>query len=208
MNNFKAPKIGYIDSNGKFISLEIDSITNTPITSSISPDLGSKLTVKSYDNTHVSNNGYEYMNCTKEYAKGYIDNYIENMFDKIKDYKVYEKTTIVFFSDGTKETVVCCDEDTFDVEQGIIMCVIKRMFGDKYKKSVKSIIKAKTLNEKNVKKLEAAHKEAQLREERKEKRNRENKLRMKARYEARLAVAIEEEKKKLKGKKILNESKC
>lgn len=207
MNNFKAPKIGYIDSNGKFISLEIDSITNTPITSSISPDLGSKLTVKSYDNTHVSNNGYEYMNCTKEYAKGYIDNYIENMFDKIKDYKVYEKTTIVFFSDGTKETVVCCDEDTFDVEQGIIMCVIKRMFGDKYKKSVKSIIKAKTLNEKNVKKLEAAHKEAQLREERKEKRNRENKLRMKARYEARLAAAIEEEKKKLKGKKILNESK-
>ena len=208
MNNFKAPKIGYIDSNGKFISLEIDSITNTPITSSISPDLGSKLTVKSYDNTHVSNNGYEYMNCTKEYAKGYIDNYIENMFDKIKDYKVYEKTTIVFFSDGTKETVVCCDKDNFDIEQGITMCVIKRMFGDKYKKSVKSIIKAKTLNEKNVKKLEEAHKEAQLREERKEKRNRENKLRMKARYEARLAAAIEEETKKLKGKKILNESKC
>ena len=200
MNNFKAPKIGYIDSNGKFISLEIDSITNTPITSSISPDLGSKLTVKSYDNTHVSNNGYEYMNCTKEYAKGYIDNHIENMFDKIKDYKVYEKTTIVFFSDGTKETVVCCDKDNFDIEQGIIMCVIKRMFGDKYKKSVKSIIKAKTLNEKNVKKLEAAHKEAQLREERKEKRNRENKLRMKARYEARLAAAIEEEKKRLKNK--------
>ena len=207
MNNFKAPKIGYIDSNGKFISLEIDSITNTPITLSISSDTGSKLIVKSYDNTDVSNKDYECMNCTKKYVKGYIDNYIENMFDKIKDYKVYGKTTIVFFSDGTKETVVCCDEDNFDIEQGITMCVIKRMFGDKYKKSVKSIIKAKTLNEENVKKLEAAHKEAQLREERKEKRNRENKLRMKARYEARLAAAIEEEKKKLKGKKILNESK-
>ena len=207
MNNFKAPKIGYIDSNGKFISLEIDSITNVPITSSTSSDIGSKLKVKPYDNTHVSNKDYEYMNCTKEYAKEYIDNYVENMFDKIKDYKVYEKTTIVFFSDGTKETVVCCDKDNFDIEQGITMCVIKRMFGDKYKKSVKSIIKAKTLNEKNAKKLEAAHKEAQLREERKEKRNRENKLRMKARYEARLAAAIEEEKKKLKGKKILNESK-
>ena len=200
MNNFKAPKIGYIDSNGKFISLEIDSITNTPITLSISSDTGSKLIVKSYDNTDVSNKDYECMNCTKKYVKGYIDNYIENMFDKIKDYKVYGKTTIVFFSDGTKETVVCCDEDNFDIEQGITMCVIKRMFGDKYKKSVKSIIKAKTLNEENVKKLEAAHKEAQLREERKEKRNRENKLRMKARYEARLAAAIEEEKKKLKNK--------
>lgn len=143
---------------------------------------------------------------TVNYTKAHVDKYVENMFDRIKDYKVYEKTTIVFFSDGTKETVGCCDKDTFDVEQGITMCVLKRMLGDKYKKSVKSIIKAKTLNEKNVKKLEAAHKEAQLREERKEKRNRENKLRMKARYEARLAAAIEEEKKKLKSKKVLNES--
>ena len=201
MSNYKALKIGYLDSNGKFIAVD-DSITvtNTPINPL---NIGSRMTVEpSYDSC-VTNKDYTAM----AYTKAYGDNYIENMFDKIKDYKVYEKTTIVFFSDGTKETVVCCDEDTFDVEQGIIMCVIKRMFGDKYKKSVKSIIKAKTLNEKNVKKLEAAHKEAQLREERKEKRNRENKLRMKARYEARLAAAIEEEKKKLKGKKILNESK-
>lgn len=206
MNNFKAPKIGYIDSNGKFISLEIDSITNAPITSS---NIGSRITVEpSFDHCAI-NKDYTTMTCTKTYTDKYVeDKYIENMFDKIKDYRVYEKTTVVFFSDGTKEAVVCCDKDTFDVEQGITMCVIKRMFGDKYKKSVKSIIKAKTLNEKNVKKLEEAHKETQLREERKEKRNRENKLRMKARYEARLAAAIEEEKKKLKGKKILNESKC
>ena len=202
MNNYKAPKIGYLDSNGKFIAVD-DSITvtNTPINPL---NIGSRMTVEpSYDSC-VTNKDYTAM----AYTKAYGDKYVENMFDKIKDYKVYEKTTIVFFSDGTKETVVCCDGDTFDVEQGIIMCVIKRMFGDKYKKSVKSIIKAKTLNEKNAKKLEVAHKEAQLREERKEKRNRENKLRMKARYEARLAAAIEEEKNKLKGKKILNESKC
>lgn len=201
MNNYKAPKIGYLDSNGKFIAVD-DSITvtNTPTTPL---NIGSRMTVEpSYDRC-VTNTDYT----TMAYIKAYVDKYVENMFDKIKDYKVYEKTTIVLFSDGTKETVVCCDKDTFDVEQGIIMCVIKRMFGDKYKKSVKSIIKAKTLNEKNAKKLEEAHKEAQLREERKEKRNRENKLRMKARYEARLAAAIEEEKKKLKGKKILNESK-
>ena len=200
MNNYKAPKFGYIDSDGKFIALDTDSITSTPITSL---NIGSRITVNtSYDHC-VTNKDYT----TMAYTKAYVDKYVENMFDKIKDYKVYEKTTVVFFSDGTKETVVCCDEDNFDIEQGITMCVIKRMFGDKYKKSVKSIIKAKTLNEKNVKKLEEAHKEAQLREERKEKRNRENKLRMKARYEARLAAAIEEEKKKLKGKKILNESK-
>ncbi len=181
MSEYKAYTLSYKDSNGNFVALPTNDA------SIVADNHEGKLTISpSYDCCAVCKN---YIS-TKEY--------IENMFDKIKDYKVYEKTTVVFFSDGTKETVICCDEDTFDVEQGIIMCVIKRMFGDKYKKSVKSIIKAKTLNEKNVKELEAAHKEAQLREERKEKRNRENKLRMKARYEARLAAAIEEEEKKLK----------
>ena len=190
MSGCTAYTLGYKDFNGNFVALPINDVSIT------ANKHEGKLTISpSYD-------------CC-EGSKNYISTkgYVENMFDKIKDYRVYEKTTVVFFSDGTKETVVCCDEDNFDIEQGIIMCVIKRMFGDKYKKYVKSIIKAKTLNEENVKKLEAAHKEAQLREERKEKRNRENKLRMKARYEARLAAAIEEEKKKLKGKKILNESK-
>lgn len=188
MSEYTAYTLGYKDFNGNFVALPTNDVSIT------ADNHGGKITISpSYNCCTVSKN---YIS-TKEY--------IENMFDKIKDYKVYEKTTIVFFSDGTKETVVCCDKDTFDVEQGIIMCVIKRMFGDKYKKYVKSIIKAKTLNEENVKELEAAHKEAQLREERKEKRNRENKLRMKARYEARLAVAIEEEKKKLKeNRKIKN----
>lgn len=195
MSEYTAYTLGYKDSNGNFVALPTNDVSITPL------NIGSRMTVEpSYDHC-VINKGYT----TMAYNKAYVDKYVENMFDKIKDYKIYEKTTVVFFSDGTKETVVCCDKDTFDVEQGIIMCVIKRMFGDKYKKYVKSIIKAKTLNEEDVKELEAAHKEAQLREERKEKRNRENKLRMKARYEARLAVAIEEEKKKLKeNRKITN----
>lgn len=190
-----------IELSKRYNDVTVDKDGNVNINRVTAPWIGITNPTINFDS--VAKSDYTTVN----YTKAYINKYVENMFDKIKDYKVYEKTTIVFFSDGTKETVVCCDEDTFDVEQGIIMCVIKRMFGDKYKKYVKSIIKAKTLNEENVKKLEAAHKKAQLREERKEKRNRENKLRMKARYEARLAAAIEEEKKKLKGKKILNESK-
>lgn len=195
-------KFGYVDSNGKFIALEPYYAANTYITSKTSSNYGSALTVS----VNCSNDpcAVDHSTC---YYESYVNKYVRNMFDEIKDYKVYDKTTIVFFSDGTKETVICSDEDNFDVEQGITMCVIKRMLGDKYKKAVKSIVKAKTLNEKNVQKIEAAHKEAQLREARKEKRNRENKLRMKARYEARLSAAIEEEKKKLKGKKTLNESK-
>ena len=192
MTEYEDLKIGYTDRSGNFIT--IGSASDISITSS---NYGSKLTVST---ASYSDDPWAICRSTCYSKATHTDNYVINMFDKIKDYKVYGKTTIVFFSDGTKETVVCNDEDNFDVEQGIAMCVIKRMLGDKYKKSVRSIVKAKTLNEKNVQKLEAANKESQLKAERKEKRNRENKLRMKARYEARLLAAIEEEKNKLKEK--------
>lgn len=182
-------KVLHVDSNGDF--KELGPITDFSISST---DFGRRVTISACDDPCLSGIA------SSIYSKKYMDSKVENMFDKIKDYKVYGKTTVVYFTDGTKETVVCSDEDNFDLEHGIIMCVIKRMLGDKYKKSVKSIIKAKTLNEKNLQELEAANKENQLREARKEKRNRENKLRMKARYEAKLAVAIEEEKKKLKNR--------
>lgn len=182
-------KLGYIDSEGNFVALD------SPITSS---DFGSKLTVSSVATVSAFDNSSQDYCCSKKYTDQ--DQRVENMFNKIKNYKVYGKTTVVYFTDGTKETVVCSDEDNFDVEQGITMCTLKRMLGDKYKRSVRSIVKATTLNEENVRKLEEANKEAELRKARKEKQNRENKLRMKARYEARLAAAIEEEKKKLKNK--------
>ena len=183
-------KVGYIDSEGNFVALD------SPINSS---GLGSKVTVDSVATVSAFDNSYQDYCCSKKYTDQ-RDQRVENMFDKIKNYKVYGKTTVVYFTDGTKETVVCSDEDKFDVEQGITMCTLKRMLGDKYKRSVRSIVKAMTLNEENVRKLEEANKEAELRKARKEKQNRENKLRMKARYEARLAAAIEEEKKKLKNK--------
>ena len=186
MSGYEECTIGYINSEGNFVALFTDtSVTfDTSITSS---NFGNKATVSGFDSS------------SKDYC--WSKNYIENMFDKIKNYKVYGKTTVVYFTDGTKETVVCSDEDNFDVEQGITMCTLKRMLGDKYKKSVRSIVKAMALNEENVRKLEEANKEAELRKARKEKQNRENKLRMKARYEAKLSALIEEEKKKLKENK-------
>lgn len=182
---------GYMDSEGNFVAL------GSPITSS---GFGSKVTVDSVATVGAFDNSSQDYCCSKKYTEKYTDQRVENMFDKIKNYKVYGKTTVVYFTDGTKETVVCSDEDNFDVEQGITMCTLKRMLGDKYKRSVRSIVKAMALNEENIRKLEEANKEAELRKARKEKQNRENKLRMKARYEARLAAAIEEEKKKLKNK--------
>lgn len=181
-------QLGYINSEGNFVALD------SHITSS---GLGSKVTVDSVATVSAFDNSSQDYCCSKKY----IDQRVENMFDKIKNYKVYGKTTVVYFTDGTKETVVCSDEDNFDVEQGITMCTLKRMLGDKYKRSVRSIVKAMTLNEENVRKLEEANKEAELRKARKEKQSRENKLRMRARYEARLSALIEEEKKKLEENK-------
>lgn len=34
---------------------------------------------------------------------------------------------IVFWSDGTKTTAKCSDEDNFDAEKGLMLCVLKKM---------------------------------------------------------------------------------
>lgn len=59
---------------------------------------------------------------------------------KIKDYKVYEdRAVIVEFEDGTKEKAVCNEDDKFDLERGITICVLKHIFGaDVYKSIVKT----------------------------------------------------------------------
>ena len=35
--------------------------------------------------------------------------------------------TIVFWSDGTKTTSVCDNEDTYDTEKGVLLCVLKKL---------------------------------------------------------------------------------
>lgn len=59
---------------------------------------------------------------------------------KIKDYKVYEnRAVVVEFEDGTKEKAVCNEDDQFDLERGISLCVLKKIFGaDEYKSIVKT----------------------------------------------------------------------
>lgn len=65
----------------------------------------------------------------------------KNMRDfRIKDYKVYEdRAVIVEFKDGTKEKAVCNEDDKFDFERAISLCVLKYIFGaDVYKSMVKT----------------------------------------------------------------------
>lgn len=49
----------------------------------------------------------------------------------IKDVKIVkDKVVIVFFVDGTQEKAVCAEGDTFSVENGISICLMKKLLND------------------------------------------------------------------------------
>ena len=105
----------------------------------------------------------------------------KNMKDfKIKDYKVYEnRAVIVEFEDGTKEKAVCCELDTFDLERGIEICVLKHIFGaDGYKSVLKTSlnqIKAVDKAKEDKKKLEESIAKKKAKAARRKARRLENK---------------------------------
>lgn len=63
----------------------------------------------------------------------------------ITDVKSYDnKTTVVFFSDGTKEHANCSENDTYSLEYGISVCLLKKLLGgnETYKKIVNTAAKS------------------------------------------------------------------
>lgn len=63
----------------------------------------------------------------------------------ITEVKSYDnKTTVVFFSDGTKEHANCSDDDTYSLEYGISVCLLKKLLGgnETYKKIVNTAAKS------------------------------------------------------------------
>lgn len=64
---------------------------------------------------------------------------------RIKDYKVINnKVVIVYFMDGSTEKAVCDENDVFDIERAIEICVLKNCFGASnyasiYKSAMKKI---------------------------------------------------------------------
>ena len=53
-----------------------------------------------------------------------------NIRSRIKNVKFNPPATIVFWTDNTK-TVVKCENEDYDPEKGLAMCVCKKMFGNK-----------------------------------------------------------------------------
>lgn len=122
---------------------------------------------------------------------------VEYMFP-IRDIKVYpdektgkDKVVVVSFFDGTQEKAICDEQDTFSLEQGITICLMKYILsaltsGDgtkEYNKAIRSAVKLYNKNRKaeaaaNAEKMERIERETRRANKRKEraerKRNAEN----------------------------------
>ena len=69
-----------------------------------------------------------------EFLKFFIN--FENNYEKptivneIKEVRYNGPATIVFWRDGKKTVSVCSDDDTYDYEKGLAMCILKYLIGD------------------------------------------------------------------------------
>lgn len=59
------------------------------------------------------------------------DGYIIDGKENIEKVIFNDPATIVFWKDGTKTVVKCQDDDVYDKEKGLAMCVAKKFFGNK-----------------------------------------------------------------------------
>lgn len=56
----------------------------------------------------------------------------DEILPSIKDVRFFNnKTTVVWWDDGSKTVVVCQDGDTFDKEKGLALAIVKRAYGNK-----------------------------------------------------------------------------
>lgn len=67
------------------------------------------------------------------YVKHYKDGFFKkerHIMPDITDVRVYDNTVVVMFSDKTKTNAVLDSVDTFSVEQGISVCITKKLLGE------------------------------------------------------------------------------
>jgi hypothetical protein len=124
--------------------------------------------------------------CVKNYDKGFFQSE-RTLIPDIKDIKSYNDTTvIVIFADDTKTVAVLDPKDKFDLEQGISICLMKRLLGDNgssiYNKLIKRAFEVKEQNEEAVKKAE--EKKAEDKAKKEAERQRQQKANKRKREEA------------------------
>ena len=65
----------------------------------------------------------------KHYQDGFFKSERKIMSD-ITDVRVYDNTVVVMFADKTRTSAVLDSEDTFSLEQGISICITKKLLGE------------------------------------------------------------------------------
>ena len=92
-----------------------------------------------------------------------------HIISDIKDVKIHNKTVIVTFADNTQTVAVLDKDDEFNFEQGISICITKKLLGENggsiYNKLVKRALKVKKQNEKAAEKAKKAKEEEKKRKE-------------------------------------------
>jgi hypothetical protein len=115
------------------------------------------------------------------YVKHYEDGFFQRerwLIPDITDVRVYDNTVVVKFADRTKTSAVLDSEDTFSLEQGISICITKKLLGEDgnslYNKMItralKVIKKKENAAEDEKKKKEADKKARELKKARAERR--------------------------------------
>jgi hypothetical protein len=67
------------------------------------------------------------------YVRHYEDGFFQTerkLMSDIVDVRVYDNTVVVMFADKTKTSAVLDSVDTFSVEQGISVCITKKLLGE------------------------------------------------------------------------------
>lgn len=119
-------------SAGATISINSDCVTIGTV-DSVSDRIGAvekKLNGPDVDPTTktelVSKNGSIYV---RHYKDGFFQSERKLMSD-IVDVRLYDNTVVVVFADKTKTSAVLDSVDTFSIDQGISVCITKKLLGE------------------------------------------------------------------------------
>jgi len=82
-----------------------------------------KYTIDSYGNIRENKNA-------KDMEKSNEMNMDINKLEPVKVKFYADKTTVIWWNDNTKTSVVCDKEDTFNKETGVAMCYLKKIYGN------------------------------------------------------------------------------
>lgn len=114
----------------------VEKLIKTP---DVRPDTTTKLCVEEDGNIYV-----------KHYKDGFFK-HMRCIMPDITDIKVHHNTVLVTFADNTKTVAVLDNEDKFNLEQGISICITKKLLGESgnsiYNKLIKRAFKVIKQNE-------------------------------------------------------------